>query len=57
MKSSKHFMVSYMENGIRRKFIVRANRKSEALARAIESGADPLADKAFQELNKDFKTY
>jgi hypothetical protein len=53
----KHFMVSYVENGIRRKFIVPADRRSQALARAEESGADPKAAKAVQELNKDYTTY
>lgn len=54
---NKHFMVSYMENGVRKKFIVRADRKSEALTRAEEAGAAPIVKKSVQELNKDINTY
>lgn len=57
MKESKrYFMVSYMESGKRRKFIVKANRKSEAIDRAELLGAKPLIRKAVQELNKDSNT-
>ncbi len=55
--SKKYFMVSYMENGTRRKFIVRANRKTEAIDRAEKEGAQPLIRKDVQVLNKDTNTY
>lgn len=56
-ESKKYFMVSYMENGTRRKFIVRANRKTEAIDRAEKQGVQLLITKAVQELNKDVITY
>lgn len=58
MKESKrYFMVSYMENGSRRKFIVKAKRKSEANDLAVLQGASPVISKAVQELNRDSITY
>lgn len=49
----RNFMVSYMENGIRLKFIVQAKRKTHAVRKALKLGAKPAVPKAVQELVKE----
>lgn len=45
-------MVSYMENGQRKKFIVRADRPNTAITEAEKKGASITIKKNVQELNR-----
>lgn len=48
----KNYLVSYMENGVRKKYLVNALRKPDAIFQAELKGARKDVVKAVQVLNK-----
>ena len=48
-----NYMVSYLKNGVRVKFFVRASKKPAATIKAEELGADKAIKKNVQLLNKE----